>query len=796
MRPLLVALTFVVLLFPPALRAQEDIPEAARALLEEARAAQNANRLDEAIAKYSDVIARVPSAVSAYVSLGAIHYQRGELAKAFDVFAKGLSVAPDNKTLLSNAAAVALQQGQAKAALGYVERAIERDSRDADLHALRGSILRALDRPKDALEELQLAIKAAPDEPKHYFNLGNALYALGMKEDAIVAYRDAIKRDKNYVRAWFNLGAVLYETQKYDEARNAYIVALQPIEKAFAAGQPVETVNARAYLNLGAIYFKQQQWMEALDAYRKALQLDSTEVAGFYNIGFIYFTTGDYAKAEEAYTKALKLNADLPLAYLHLGLINAKRASYDAAVKYLEQALPRVDADGRRDALRALGNAQLHLGNAKAAEDAYKRAIAENANDAESLVALSKLTRKSGRIAEARAYSDRARSIAPNDNAVLLEAAAVARGTGDAAVEKAIYTELLKHQDVWPVRANLAFLLMRQGSPADAAQQLEIAARNADAASKPALEVARGMLLAATGRTADAATLFERNDTIAAANAAAALRVATQRASAIALFQKTLARNPAALEPFVRGNLGLALWLDGKNDDARAHLTAAAKAVPKWTALQLALGAIALGDRDYPTAIQKLGACLQRDALDDTPPLMQMIVGSHDELCGRAQQWLGTALVASAGDTLSKSLRSSDARAQLDRALSLPLDAKTRGVALYLRGTSRLANGDDDNARDDLSKALTAGFSSQLAANAHNNLGVALQHLGNSDAAAREFDVARRARVKAATLNLAITTEAERPNEAAKLYEEYVASGGAREAQVREWLQRMKRSEP
>ena len=38
--------------------------------------------------------------------------------------------------------------------------------------------------------------------------------------------------------------------------------------------------------------------------------------------------------------------------------------------------------------------------------------------------------------------------------------------------------------------------------------------------------------------------------------------------------------------------------------------------------------------------------------------LMQMIVGSHDELCARAQQWLGTALVGNAGATLAKSLRS------------------------------------------------------------------------------------------------------------------------------------------
>jgi tetratricopeptide (TPR) repeat protein len=796
MRPLLVAFTLAVLLCPLA-RAQEDIPEAARALLEEAQVAQNAGRDDEAIAKYRDVLARVPSATTAYVSLGALLYKHGDNAKALDVFANGLTYAPANRALLGNAATVALQLGKAKEALAYADRALKIESVDADLHALRGSILRALDRSKDAVAELQLAMKQAPGEAKHPFNLGNTLYALGMKDEAIAAYREAIVRDKSYLRAWFNLGAVLYDTQRYDEARNAYLVALQPIETAFAEGQTVDVSNARAYLNLGAIYFKQKRWPEALDAYKKALLLDSTEVAGFYNIGFIYFTTGDLTRAENAYTQALKLNPDLPLAYLHLGLINARRNAYEAAIRYLEQALPRVDADGRREALHALASAQSHLGNAKAAEETYKRALSEQPNDSESLLGLARIARNGGHIAEARAYADRAIAAAPGNAAILLESAAIARAAGDHASARSAYLEILKHNDLWPVRANLAFLLMREGSPADAAQQLELASRNADAASKPAIDVARGALLAATGRGAEAATLFAHYDTPAAVNAGAALKIdSSDRAAAIDALQQTLARGAGTLEPLVRGNLGLALWLDGKNADAREHLNAAATAVPKWAALQIALGAIALADGKYDEAIAKLGACSQRDALANAGNVMQMIVGSHAELCARANQWLGTALVGSAGETLSRSLRSTDARAELDRALALPLDVKTQALALYLRGTTRVASGDDSEARDDLTKALAAGLPPALAANAHNNLGVALQRLGATDAAARELELARRGRVKAATLNLAIATEADKPADAARLYEEYINAGGAREAQVREWLKSTRRNEP
>src|SRR5258708_648520 len=60
-------------LAPLPLRAQEEVPEAARTLLEEAQQAQNAGRDDDAIKKYGEVIELAPNTASAYVGLGAIY---------------------------------------------------------------------------------------------------------------------------------------------------------------------------------------------------------------------------------------------------------------------------------------------------------------------------------------------------------------------------------------------------------------------------------------------------------------------------------------------------------------------------------------------------------------------------------------------------------------------------------------------------------------------------------------------------------------------------------------------------
>lgn len=669
----------LLLLVPPALHAQqEDIPEAARLLLEQAQEAQNANRLDEAAAKYADVLARVPTAVQAYVGLGAIRYNKGEAAAAYEIFTRGLKVSPNNRTLLANAALAALAASRPQDALKHVDVALERNPDDADLHSLRSSALRATNRTNEAVTELQTAMRLAPNDPKFPFNLGNLYYAAGRKNEAIDAFKEAINRDKTYLRAWFNAGALFYEMGRYDEAISAYRIALAPIDKKFASGEPVETINARAYMNLGAIHFKQQQWKEALDAYSKAKQLDASDPAVFYNLGFIYFTTGDAKHAEESYKQALKLNEALPLAYLHLGTIAYRRGAYDQAVNYLTNGMPRFDAESRHDALRMLGAIHLARSDARSAEDAFTKLVAEVPEDVPALMTLSRLSRAGNRLDVARGYASRATKAAPADAAAFLELARVAHAQRDAAAEKAAYEGFFAaHGESWQARANYAYLLLHEGDASGAAKQFELASAAADAQAKPRLDAARAALAGT---------------------------------------------NAGTYEPVVRGNLGLSLWLDGKANDAKPHLAAALQALPQWNAVAIALGAIAMQEGNYALAVQRF---TEKRAGDAPAGVVMFARGSDAELVARSQQWLATALVASAAQLLEKSPRSADARAQLDRALALPADARTHAVALYLRGTSRLADGNGSAARDDLAKAVAGNLPAPVLAAARNNLELA-----------------------------------------------------------------------
>jgi tetratricopeptide (TPR) repeat protein len=662
----LLALLLLLAAFP--LLAQEETPEVARSLMEEAAQAREGKRIDEAIAKYAKVIEVAPSLASAYINLGALYFGKGEVDKAYATFVQGVEHAPADRTLLSNAAATAQQLGKSAAALTYVDRAIEKNRRDAGLLSLRGTILRALNRNDEALAALQQASQLAPDDAKVQFSLGNQLYALGRKDEAINAYGRAAALDKTFIRAYYNLGAVLFESGRYDDALQAYKVALAPVEQAFAKHETVDPIHARAYANLGAIYIRQQQWPLAADAYEKSLRLDPANTAAHYNLGFIFFTTNQPQRAEEEYRKVMAADAALPLTYLHLGTLAYRKGDYDKAAQLLRDGLPRYDADSKPAALRLLARAELARGRRDDARKALEQALAMKADDTESLLMLARLQRQSGALADARATL--ARVTAPN-NLATMERLLVAKGENDLTAERTAIEELLARDPKRsePLRAELAAVQLRQGD----------------------VEAARRMGGPFMAAVSDA--LAGRRD--AAARALAQLGT-----------------------PLARGDAGLLFWQLGRTTDAKAHLAAARAAYSDWSEVALAAGEIALAERRYDDAADLLAGvkCDESTFGGASGNMVLFTLGRSDDVCARAKSSLTTTLLSAAAQALSAG-SPRQARALLERAG----DTANRSVVTYLRGRIDLASG-DDGGRDLISRAVSLGLPPSLETLARRDL--------------------------------------------------------------------------
>jgi tetratricopeptide (TPR) repeat protein len=662
-----IALTIVA----PIAHAQEDVPEVARSLMEDAERAREANRIDDAVAKYRRVIEVAPSLASAYVNLGALYFKQGKVGEAYDTFVRGAAAAPADRTLLTNAAAAAQQLGKSADALKYVDAAIAKTPRDAALYSLRATILRSLNRNDDALAAITQATQLAPDDAKYQFTLGNTLVPVGRRDDAIAAYRKAAELDHTLLRAYFNLGAVLFDAGRYDEALDAYRMALAPIDQAFAAHQPVEVVNARAYANLGAIYLKQQKWPEAIDAYQKAASIDDSTTA-HYNLGFLFFTTGKTDRAQLEYRKALAGDASLPLAWLHLGTIAFKAAKYDDAIKLLRDGMQHFDADSKRVALKMLGRAQLIRGDRAGARTSLEEALKLDANDAESLLLLGRIARHEQRLDDAKLLLQRT----PQNNIVMLERALVARDAGDLAAERAALEAL---PDRPALRAEIAAVNLRQ---------------NPTAANLRALHVA-------TPEVTSVLDALDGKRDIAA---------------------KSLAQSAS---PIARGDAGILFWQLGMLTDAKPHLGVAHKAFADWSEVSLAVAEVAIAERRYDDAMELLEATrCNTGSWGHSGAALELSLGSEADVCGRAKKSLAAALLAEAADELDRAAKRLDenaarhARLLAERAASL--DERRQSLALFIRGTADLITGGD--ARETLSHAIAGDLPPAVESAAKKNL--------------------------------------------------------------------------
>lgn len=547
LKKLSLALLIIVTVF---LHAQQDVPEIARSLMEDAERARDAGRIDDAIDKYKKVIDAAPNLASAYADLGALYYKAGKVEEAYKVLVRGLEKVPDDRTLLSNAAAAAQQLGKQSEALGYIDRALEKNKRDAGLLSLRATTLRALGRNDEALAAIQQAAEISPDDARIQFSLGNQLYALGRKPDAIAAYRKAVTLDKSLLRAQYNLGALLFEDARYDEALSAYQMALEPIEQQLSKKQKVDAIHSSAFANVGAIYLRQQKFDEAVAAYRKAIAIDPKNANAHYNLGFIFFTRNQLDTAAPEYRTALAQKADLPLAYVHLAEIARRQHDYDKAIQLVREGMPHLDADTKPAALRTLGLAQYAKGDRASAKASLEQALTKD--DVTSRIVLSRIYRAEKR--DSKPLMDEALALAPKDNAVLLESALVARDAGDRATERTRLEQLLAVKPDTALRRELISVLLAQSQYADALKQIE-------AAPQPDLATMRRGLQALQD-----ATSGNRDNAI-----------------------KQLA---GIDDPVVRGDLGILLWQAGRESEAKPHLLAARTAKPDWFEVSLALGEI------------------------------------------------------------------------------------------------------------------------------------------------------------------------------------------------------------
>jgi len=193
-------------------------------------ALHHAGQLSEAERLYHSVLQAYPSHVDALHLLWLLHYQRGEYEEAVRHIDLAIALNPTVAELHNNRGSALKEVRRPEEALASYGNAIALDSNYANAFYNRGNVLKDLQRFEEALADYDRAIALNPDHAESLNNRGIALRGLRRLDEAVASYDRAIALRPADASFFCNRGHVLTDMKRFDAAAASYhqAMALNP----------------------------------------------------------------------------------------------------------------------------------------------------------------------------------------------------------------------------------------------------------------------------------------------------------------------------------------------------------------------------------------------------------------------------------------------------------------------------------------------------------------------------------------------------------------------------------------
>ncbi len=193
---------------------------------------------------------------------------------------------------------------------------------------VEGDRLLQLGKAGESLPLLERAVQDLPQNAPALNHLGLAYHATGKTNEARRAYLRALEVDRNRIEATYNLAITHLERGELLEAEKglrAYLVAhpedtavwgvlahLQfqsgrwdDAERSFAAIQPAESIGADGWNTRGVLSLRKRRFKDAINCFQYALSLNPAATTPLFNLGVTLQLQGDRRNAAAYYRKWL-----------------------------------------------------------------------------------------------------------------------------------------------------------------------------------------------------------------------------------------------------------------------------------------------------------------------------------------------------------------------------------------------------------------------------------------------------------------------------------------------------------
>ena len=207
-----------------------------------------------------------------------------------------------------------------KAALNYLNAAIEKDPQNADIYFYKGTIfkevgdtIKALSNfqtatelnPKfyDAFVQIGLLLKSRKDKNAEKY-LDNAIRVSASPKDALYAKANWLKED----------GVKLYDEEKYDAANEKLNQSIEQFKKLIE----VDFKNVEAYMGTGFCYAQMDSLQQAYKYYGLAVKMSPAYAGAYFSKGLCAEQMGKTKEAVMLYQNCLNIDPTFKRAQEHL----------------------------------------------------------------------------------------------------------------------------------------------------------------------------------------------------------------------------------------------------------------------------------------------------------------------------------------------------------------------------------------------------------------------------------------------------------------------------------------------
>ena len=300
-------------------------------------------------------------------------HRSGDLAKAQLGYNEILKKRPDHFDALYLLGLSEYQSGNSQSAERLFRRALLVDPQSVTVRFALGTVLAALQRPREALACFDDLIALKTDFLDAHLQRGNVLLGLGRFAEAVASYDKATAINPQHVDAWNNKGQALHQLGRFSDAIACYDTVLT-----------VKPAYVQALVNRGAAFKDLRQAERALTDFDQALAIAPEYTVALANRAETLLILRRSDEALESFDRLISINPNLAAGWLGRANILMMGKKVNEALEACQRALA-IEPNSVK-ALTQIGQCHALLGDAEAAVSLFDRALAIKPDDEVALV--------------------------------------------------------------------------------------------------------------------------------------------------------------------------------------------------------------------------------------------------------------------------------------------------------------------------------------------------------------------------------------------------------------------------